>query len=155
MGGGYIRQNGGRTSIPTSHTSLPLFLFTSASGAMATDQRASERVGELIHRTFESLLQANTDLERLQDLIGLGMGQTQLLAPHSKTTWKFILPQEKRFRENWEKFIAVVNGGHSNVDLPGPSRATVGAVMSDHAPALVPATSIRAQDTVAPVRPKV
>lgn len=81
---------------------------------MSTNQRASERVGQLIHHAFESLLQANTDLERLQDLIGLGMDLKELLAPHSQMTWKFIAPQEQRFRENWTKFISAVEGAESN-----------------------------------------
>lgn len=81
---------------------------------MSTNQRASERVGQLIHHAFESLLQANTDLERLQDLIGLGMDLKELLAPHSQMTWKFIAPQEQRFRENWAKFISAVEGAESS-----------------------------------------
>ena len=85
---------------------------------MSTDQRVSERVGELIHHAFESLLQANTDLERLQDLIGLGMDLKQLLVPHSPTTWKFMVPQEQRFRENWNKFLSAVEGAESSASLP-------------------------------------
>ena len=81
---------------------------------MTTDQRASERVGELIHHAFESLLQVNTDLERLQDLIGLGMDSKHILAPHSLETWKYMVPQEKRFRENWGKFIVALEGADSS-----------------------------------------
>lgn len=87
---------------------------------MSTNQRASERVGQLIHHAFESLLQANTDLERLQDLIGLGMDLKELLAPHSQMTWKFIAPQEQRFRENWAKFISAVEGAESSVGHTQP-----------------------------------
>lgn len=85
---------------------------------MSTDQRASERVGELIHHAFESLLQVNTDLERLQDLIGLGMDLKQLLAPHSQITLKFMVPQEQRFRENWNNFISAVEGVGSSSSRP-------------------------------------
>ena len=117
---GKRRRIGPLPYFPTYHT----FLVPSPTPtAMSTDQRASERVGELIHHAFESLLQANTDLERLQDLLGLGMDLKQLLAPHSQMTWKFIAPQEERFRENWKKFVSAMEG--------------VGSSSSQHQPAEV------------------
>ena len=108
---------------------------------MSTDQRASERVGELIHHAFEALLKANTDLERVQDLIGLGMDLNQLLAPHSQATWKFMVPQEQRFRENWNKFISAMEGTESSV-----GRAQEAAVETVE-PTPTPSPAITAQAT--------
>ena len=115
---------------------------------MSTDQRASERVGELIHHAFESLLQANTDLERLQDLIGLGMDLKQLLTPHSQMTRKFMAPQEQRFRENWSKFISAVEGAESNTSHP--QRATVESTI-EPGPAPLSAITVQTTEGVAPV----
>lgn len=113
---------------------------------MSTDQRASERVGELIHHAFESLLQANTDLERLQDLIGLGMDLKQLLAPHSQTTWKFMVPQEQRFRENWNKFISALETAEASASRP--QQAGVGTV--EPAPTPLPAITPQAPEEAPP-----
>lgn len=105
---------------------------------MSTDQRASERVGELIHHTFDSLLQANTGLERLRDLIGLGMDLGQLLAPHSQMTWKLMVPQEKRFRENWDEFMSVMRGVGLSAG-PNVQQAEVKAVTAEPESAPLPA----------------
>jgi len=113
---------------------------------MSTDQRASERVGELIHHAFESLLQANTDLERLQDLIGLGMDLRQLLAPHSQSTWKFMVPQEQRFRENWKKFISAVEEAESSPSHP--QQVVVGTV--EPAPTPLPAITAQTPEEAGP-----
>ena len=108
---------------------------------MSTDQRASERVGELLHLTFESLSQANAYLERLQDLIGLGIDLEQLLAPHSRMTRKFIVPQEQKFRENWNKFTTAVEDA-------GSSTSTVQQVTAETVePAPAPLPTIAAQVT--------
>ena len=98
-----------------------------------------------MYHAFESLLQANTDLERLQDLIGLGMDLKQLLAPHSQMTWKFMAPQEQRFRENWNKFISAVESsvGH-------PQQAAVETVKPGSG-ALLPAIAVQITDAAAPV----
>jgi len=137
-GGGCVRENGEnpapcRNFPRTTLSRCPLLTPT----AMSTDQRASERVGELIHHAFESLLQANTALERLQDLIGLGMDLKQLMAPHSQSTWRFMVPQEQRFRENWKKFISTVEGVESIASHP--QQAAVGA--TEPAPTPLPATT--------------
>lgn len=100
-------------------------MATVPSPTMSTDQRASERVGKLIHDAFESLLQANTDLDRLQDLLGLGIDAEYLLAPHSQMTWKFLVPQEQKFRENWKKFISAVENAEPSVIRP--QQVAVGA----------------------------
>jgi hypothetical protein len=121
---------------------------------MSTDQRASERVGELIHNAFESLLQVNTDLERLQDLIGLGMDLRQLFAPHSQTAWKFMVPQEKRLRENWEKFISALEGVDSS-SIGATSPPQVGAEPAAGAVGLVPAPALVQPATAVPLIQKV
>ena len=113
---------------------------------MSTDQRASERVGELIHHAFESLLQANTDFERLQDLLQLGMDSKQLLTPHSQMTWKFMAPQEEKFRENWNKFVSVMQDAESSTIQP---RALVVETV-ESAPAPLPAIAARAAEEAAP-----
>lgn len=46
------------------------------------------------------------------------MDLKQLLSPHSQTTWKFMVPQEQRFRENWGKFISSVEGAESSASPP-------------------------------------
>ena len=109
---------------------------------MSTDQRASERVGELIHHAFESLLQANTDFERLQDLLRLGMDSKQLLTPHSQMTWKFMAPQEERFRENWKKFVAAMQDAESCPIQPQP----VVVETVEPTPAPLPAITIQAEE---------
>ena len=114
---------------------------------MSTDQRASERVGELIHHAFESLLQANTDFERLRDLCGLGMDSKQLLTPHSQMTWKFMAPQEERFRENWKKFVSAMQDAESS---PSQSQPVVVETI-DPAPTSLPAITARAAGGVASV----
>jgi len=115
---------------------------------MSTDQRASERIGELIHDAFESLLQVNTNLERLQDLIGLGMDLGRLLAPHSQATWKFMVPQEQRFRENWNKFISATEGAESSVSRPQQ------AAVENAEPVPTPSPVITAQATAEEVLPE-
>jgi len=114
---------------------------------MSTDQRASERVGELIHHAFESLLQANTDFDRLQDLLGLGMDSRQLLTPHSQMTWKFIAPQEERFRENWKKFVSAIQDAESS---PIQSQLVVVEAV-EPAPVALPAITVQATEEPAPV----
>lgn len=118
---------------------------------MSTDQRASERVGELIHHAFESLLQANTDLERLQDLIGLGMDLKQLLAPHSQMTRKFMVPQEQRFSENWKRFILAVEGAGTSTDRP----QQVAVETTEAAPTPLPATKAQERETIPETQSKV
>jgi hypothetical protein len=100
---------------PTDHTSQ---VPSPTPMQMSIDQRASERVGELIHHAFNSLLQATTDLERLQDLIGLGVYLQTLLAPHSQAMFEFMVLQEQRFRENWDKFLSVMEAAESSVSRP-------------------------------------
>ena len=101
---------------------------------MSTDQRAPERVGELIQNAFNLLLQVNTGLEMLQFLTGSGTDLNQLLAPHSQTTWEFLVPQEKRFRENWGKFISAMEGASLSTG-PKIQRVEVEAVTVYRAPA--------------------
>ena len=124
--------------------------------AMSTDQRASERVGELIHHAFESLLQTNTDLERLQDLIGLGMDLKQLLAPHSQMTQKFMVPQEQRFRENWKRFILAVEGAGSSTGRPQQAAVETTEVVPTPLPATqeretIPETQSKVEFSPAPL----
>lgn len=116
---------------------------------MSTDQRASERVGELIQNAFESLLQVNTYLERLQDLIGLGMDLEQLLAPHTQATWKFMVPQGERLRENWTKFISAVEGTNSSA-APSIQPAVVMAATVERAPAPFPSITVPVTEKVTP-----
>jgi len=113
---------------------------------MSTDQRATEKVGELIHHVFESLLQVNTDFERLQDLLGLGIDLKQLLAPHSHMTWRFIAPQEERFRESWKKFVSAMQDAEPN---PSQPRSVVVETV-DPAPAPLPAAMVQAVEKPAP-----
>ena len=114
---------------------------------MSTDQRASERVGELLHLAFESLSQANAYLERLQDLIGLGIDLKQLLAPHSQMTRKFMAPQEQKFRENWKKFITATEDAGSSTGNPQQMTAET----LEPAPAASPTTAIQATEEAMPV----
>ena len=114
--------------------------------AMSTDQRVSERLGELVQDAFEALLRANTNLERLQDLIGLGMDPKELLTPHSQATWKFLVPQEQRFRENWNKFISAMEGVKSSVNHP--QQAAVETV--EPAPTPLPAVTAQATGETLP-----
>jgi hypothetical protein len=128
---------------PTDHTSQ---VPSPTPTQMSTDQRASERVGELIHHAFDSLLQATTDLERLQDLIGLGMDLKTLLAPHSQAMFKFMVPQEQRFRENWDKFLSVMEAAESSIGRPQqPAPEAI-----EPPPAPLPAIAVQAADEVAP-----
>ena len=146
--GGCVRENG-ETQIPAVFSHVPhLPAPPRTQTGMSTDQRASERIGELIHDAFESLLQVNTNLERLQDLIGLGMDLGRLLAPHSQATWKFMVPQEQRFRENWNKFISATEGAESSVSRP--QRAPAETVE----PAPAPSPVITAQATAEEALPE-
>lgn len=90
---------------------------------MSTDQRASERVGELI-----------------QDL-------KQLLAPHCQMTRKFIVPQEKRFRENWDKFISVMEGANSSA-TPDVQQVVMEVVTAEPVPAPLSAIAVRVPEKV-------
>lgn len=119
---------------------------------MSTDQRASEKVGELIHYAYESLLQVNAGLERLQDLIGLGMDLKQLLIPHSQMTWKFMVPQQQKFRENWDKFISSMEDANSSVG-PDLRRVEAEAIGIKPAPAPLTADAARVPEKVIPVMP--
>ena len=112
---------------------------------MSTDQKASERIGELVQRVYDSLQQANTDLERIQDLTRLGLDRKQLLAPHSQATWKFVVPQEQKFRESWNEFLSVMEGVESNAS--NSRQATVGTVDPTPAPAL-PALTTQTPEAV-------
>ena len=135
---------------PTYHTSaVPL---TNRERGMSTDQRASERVGELIHYAYESLLQVNAGLERLQDLIGLGMDLKQLLIPHSQMTWKFMVPQQQKFRENWDKFISSMEDANSSVG-PDLRRVEAEAIGIKPAPAPLTADAARVPEKVILVMP--
>jgi len=147
--GRWLCPENGETQIPAvfSHVPHPHCASANANG-MSTDQRASERIGELIHDAFESLLQVNTNLERLQDLIGLGMDLGRLLAPHSQATWKFMVPQEQRFRENWNKFISATEGAESSVSRPQQ------AAVENVEPAPAPPPVITIQATVEDVLPE-
>ena len=141
---GKRRRTGPLPYFPTYHT--PPVLSPTPT-AMSTDQRASDRVGELIHHAFESLLQANKDLERLQDLLGLGMDSRQLLAPHSQMTWKFMAPQEEKFRENWKKFVSAMQDVESSSGQPQP----VVAKTVEPASASLPAIIVQAAGEAVPV----
>ena len=70
-----------------------------ANGRMSLEQRASQEVGGLIDHVYESLLEANLDLERLRSLGKIGLDLKELLAPHSQTM-KFLAPQVEHLREN-------------------------------------------------------
>ena len=145
--GGCVRGNGEELGPCRTFPTYRTFLVTSPTPTpMSTDQRASERVGQLIHHAFESLLQANTDLERLQDLLGLGMDLKQLLVPHSQMTWKFMAPQEERFRENWKKLVSAMEGVVSSSSLPQP------VVVENVLPASssLPAITVREAEEAAP-----
>lgn len=113
---------------------------------MSTNQRASKKAGELIHNAFESLLQVNADLERLQDLLGLGMDARHLLTPHSQTTWKFLAPQEQKFRENWKKFVSATEAAESSANHPQQT-----AVEPTEPTSTAPLPAIAAQTTEEPV----
>lgn len=119
---------------------------------MSTDQKASERIGELVQRVYDSLLQANTDLERIQDLTGLGLDRRQLLTPHSQATWKFVVPQEQKFRESWNNFISAMERVESNAG--NSQQATVATVDPIPAPAL-PAIVTQTPEEVPVLRDKV
>jgi hypothetical protein len=130
----------------------PSVLLTNPERGMSTDQRASEKVGQLVQNAFESLLQVNTCLERLQDLIGLGMDVEQLLAPHAQVTWKFLVPQEKRLQENWGKFISAVESANLNAATGLSLQQTVAeAAMVESAPTPFPVTVVRIPEKVTPV----
>ena len=118
---------------------------------MSTDQIASERIGELIQHVYDSLQQANTDLERIQDLIELGLDRKQLLIPHSQATRKFVVPQEQKFRESWSKFLFAME--RVELDASSSQQAAVGTVDTMPASALpvatlAPETAPEAQDKV-------
>jgi uncharacterized protein YoaH (UPF0181 family) len=136
---GHTGKNQTLPYFPTYHTfTVPPQTPT----AMSTDQRASDRVGELVHDVFEALLQANAALERIQDLIGLGMDLKQLLAPHSQATWNYMAPQQQRFNKNWEKFVSAMEGAAQS-SVSHPQQAAVETVQ----PAPAPLPTITAQVT--------
>jgi len=67
------------------------------------------------------------------------MDSKQLLMPHSQMTWKFMAPQEERFRESWKKFISAMQDAES-----GPSQLRP-AVVEIVEPAPAPLPAIKAQ----------
>ena len=73
------------------------------------------------------------------------MDLKQLLAPHSQMTWKFMVPQEQRFRENWNKFISAVESSTGR-----PQQVTVETAKPGSA-ALLPAIIAQPTEAAAPV----
>lgn len=133
--------------LPTRTIHIP---FQPRRRGMFTEQQMSPKVGELIEDAFYSLLRANEGLEKVQELVGLGMDLSQLLAPHSHTTWKILAPQERRFRENWDRFISAMGRANSNAD-PNLQRTEVEGTTVDPAPTPSPALTVRGPQKVTPV----
>ena len=120
-----------------------------ANGRMSLEQRASQEAGGLIDHAYESLLEVNLDLERLQSLGAIGLDLKELLAPHSPTV-KFLAPQVEHLRENWGRLIRALESADSRSVGTGPRQEVIEAGQAETAPASLPAITVRAPGQASP-----
>jgi hypothetical protein len=140
---------------PTYLRSVVALHPPTANGKMTSDKPAPEGAGELIYHVYHTILQANTGLEKLLASAGFGRGTDlrQRLPPHCLMTVKFIVRQERIFRENWEIFVSVLDDADStSVGGTVPQKAVAEAEPAPaplpEIPAGEPEDTLVIQDTV-------